>query len=125
MAKKSEEGEIQRAAIELQIIEQQIGQFEEQFNQIENKRAEVERLEISFDDLKKAKEVLGGKVCVAGNVSPTGVFFSGTPKEVISEGKACVEAWGEGGGYVLASGCDFPKDVPFENIQALMSLKEN
>ena len=76
-------------------------------------------------DLRKAKEVLGGKVCVAGNVSPTGVFFSGTPEEVISEGKACIEAWGEEGGYVLALGCDFPKDVPFENIQALMSLKEN
>ena len=75
-------------------------------------------------DLRKAKEVLEGKICVAGNVSPTGVFLSGTPEEVIREGKACVEAWGEGGGYVLALGCDFPKNVPFENIQALMSLKE-
>ena len=76
-------------------------------------------------DLRKAKEVLGGKVCVAGNVSPTDAFLSGTPEEVIREGKACVEAWGEGGGYVLALGCDFPQNVPFDNIQALMSLKEN
>jgi len=76
-------------------------------------------------DLRKAKEVLGGKVCVVGNVSPTGVFLSGTPEEVIGEGTACIEAWGEGGGFVLALGCDFPKNVPFENIQALMSLKEN
>lgn len=73
-------------------------------------------------DLRKAKEVLGGKICVAGNVSPTGAFLSGTPDEVIREGKACVEAWGEGGGYVLALGCDFPPNVPFDNIQALMSL---
>jgi uroporphyrinogen decarboxylase len=29
-------------------------------------------------DLKKAKEILGGKVCVAGNVSPSGAFLSGT-----------------------------------------------
>lgn len=76
-------------------------------------------------DLKKAREVLSGKICVAGHISRTGVFFSGTPDEVISVGKACVEAWGEGGGYILTLECDFPKDVPLENIQALMSLKEN
>jgi uroporphyrinogen decarboxylase len=75
-------------------------------------------------DLRTAKSVLGGRVCVAGNVSPTGPFLSGTPGEVMAEAKGCVEAWGEGGGYLLTLGCDFPKDVPLENIKALMSLKE-
>ncbi|MBW2104340.1 MAG: uroporphyrinogen decarboxylase family protein [Deltaproteobacteria bacterium] len=74
-------------------------------------------------DLHRAKEVLGGKVCVAGNVAPTGAFLSGTPEEVIREGKACIEAWGDGGGFVLTLGCDFPKNVPLENALALMSLK--
>lgn len=78
----------------------------------------------SMVDIGMAKEILGGKVCVAGNVAPTGAFLSGTPQEVIAEAKACVEAWGEGGGYVLTLGCDFPKNVPFENVKALMSLKE-
>jgi len=74
-------------------------------------------------DLRKAKEILGGKVCVAGNVTPTGAFLRGTPEEVVAEAKACIEAWGEGGGYVLTLGCDYPKNVPFENAMALMSLK--
>jgi uroporphyrinogen decarboxylase len=74
-------------------------------------------------DLRKAKEILGGKVCVAGNLAPTGVFLSGTPEEVIAEARVCVEAWGRGGGYLLTLGCDFPKSVPFENAMALMSLK--
>lgn len=74
-------------------------------------------------DLGKAKEILGGKVCVAGNVAPTGSFLSGSPQEVIAEANACVEAWGKGGGYLLTLGCDFPKSVPFENAMALMSLK--
>jgi uroporphyrinogen decarboxylase len=74
-------------------------------------------------DLKKAKEVLGGKVCVAGNVSPTGAFLSGKPEDVVSEAEACIEAWGKGGGYVLTLGCDYPKNVPLENALALMSLK--
>ena len=75
-------------------------------------------------DLGKAKDILGGKVCVAGNVPPTGAFLSGTPEEVISEAKACIDAWGGGGGYILTLGCDFPKTVPVENVMALMSMKE-
>jgi len=74
-------------------------------------------------DLKRAKEVLGGKVCVAGNVSPTGVFLSGKAEEVLKEAKACLGAWGEDGGYILTVGCDFSKNVPLENMKALMSFK--
>jgi uroporphyrinogen decarboxylase len=75
-------------------------------------------------DLGTAKSVLGGHVCIAGNVSPTGAFLSGKPAEVIAEAKACIDAWGNVGGYILTLGCDFPKNVPLENIMALMSLKE-
>ena len=75
-------------------------------------------------DLKTAKEILGGKVCVAGNVSPTGVFLSGNPGEVVKEAKDCLAAWGGEGGYILTVGCDFSKNVPLENMMALMSLKD-
>jgi uroporphyrinogen decarboxylase len=75
-------------------------------------------------DLRTAKSILGGHVCIAGNVSPTGVFLSGKPAEVIAEAKACIDAWGNAGGYILTLGCDFPNNVPLENIMALMSLKE-
>jgi uroporphyrinogen decarboxylase len=75
-------------------------------------------------DLKKAKEILGGKVCVAGNVSPSGAFLTGTPEEVTNEASSCIEAWGEGGGFILTLGCDFPKHVPIDNVKALMSLKK-
>ena len=75
-------------------------------------------------DLKKVKEILGGKVCVAGNVSPTGVFLSGTPEEVTNDASSCIEAWGGGGGYILTLGCDFPKHVPVDNMKALMSMKK-
>jgi len=74
-------------------------------------------------DLKDAKEILGGKVCVVGNVSPTGKYLSGTPEDVINEGKECVSAWGDTPGFILSVGCDFPKKVPLENVMALMSLK--
>jgi len=75
-------------------------------------------------DLKVAKEVLGGKVCVAGNVSPTGAFLSGTPQQVMEEARACLDAWGNEGGYILTVGCDFTKNVPLENMKALMSFRK-
>jgi MtaA/CmuA family methyltransferase len=75
-------------------------------------------------DLRAAKEILGGKVCVAGNVSATGAFLSGKPEEVAAEARSCLAIWGRGGGYILTVGCDFAKDVPLENMRALMSLKE-
>jgi uroporphyrinogen decarboxylase len=74
-------------------------------------------------NLKEAKSALGGKVCVVGNVSPTGPFLSGTPAEVIAEAQACLKAWGDDGGYILATGCDFSNQVPLENMLALMSVK--
>jgi uroporphyrinogen decarboxylase len=74
-------------------------------------------------DLKVAREILGGKVCVAGNVSPTGAFLSGTPEQVRAEAQACLDAWGDEGGYILTVGCDFPKNVPLDNMKALMSFR--
>lgn len=74
-------------------------------------------------DLRQAKKLLGGKVCVAGNISPTGSFLTGQPEEVVAEAKACLEAWGQDPGYILTVGCDFPKNVPLSNMLALMSLK--
>jgi uroporphyrinogen decarboxylase len=75
-------------------------------------------------DLRVAKEVLGGKVCVAGNVSPTGAFLSGRPEQVQEEARACLAAWGDGGGYILTVGCDFSKNVPLENMKALMYFRK-
>ncbi len=75
--------------------------------------------------LKTAKEVLGGKVCVAGNVSPTGAFLTGKPEEVLAEAQSCLDAWGKDPGYILTVGCDFSKDVPLDNMTALMSFKRS
>ena len=55
MTKPTKEQETQQAAFEMQIIEQQIGQMEEQFNQVEVRRVEIEKLETSLGDLRKSK----------------------------------------------------------------------
>lgn len=72
--------------------------------------------------LAKAKEVLGGKMCIAGNVDPVFVLNQGTPDEVRSAAQECIEEAAAGGGYVLLPGCDIPPSISQENIDAYISV---
>ncbi len=80
---------------------------------------------ISLDNqvsLKDAKERIGGKVCLCGNVNPADTLFMGTPEKVEVESKQCIADAGPGGGFILWSGCDFPLDCPLENIERFYEM---
>ncbi len=80
---------------------------------------------ISLDhkvNIARAKEVLGGKMCFAGNVDPVKVMLQGSVAEVESECKRIIETAGLDGGFVLMPGCDIPPTVPYENIQKFISV---
>ncbi len=71
-------------------------------------------------DLSTAKQELGEKICIAGNVNPVVVLNNGTPEDVRRASRECLEAAAEGGGYILMPGCDIPPTVPLENIRAFV-----
>jgi uroporphyrinogen decarboxylase len=71
-------------------------------------------------DLVTARRELRDKICVAGNVNPVAVLNNGTPEDVHRVSRECIEAAGEGGGYILMPGCDIPPTVPLENIRAFI-----
>ena len=75
-------------------------------------------------DLAVARQVLGGKVCALGNVAPTGVLLSGSPDDVRAESRECLAKWGDAPGYILTTGCDFPKEVPLENLMAMLDMRK-
>lgn len=54
-------------------------------------------------DMKKAKEKLGSKFCISGNV-PASLFATGTPEEMDAYCKNLIETCAPGGGYYLAPG---------------------
>lgn len=58
----------------------------------------------SFDrsDMVKVKEVLGGKMCIAGGM-PVSLLQYGTPEEVRSETKKIIETLGQDGGFIMSS----------------------
>lgn len=80
---------------------------------------------ISLDhkvNIGRAKEVLGGKMCFAGNVDPVKVMLQGTVEDVERECSRIIETAGLDGGFVLMPGCDIPPTVPYENIQKFISV---
>jgi uroporphyrinogen-III decarboxylase len=69
-------------------------------------------------DIFKAKQVLGKKYCIQGNI-PSSMIVTGEPKDVKEYCRKLIQEVGKGGGFVLSAGsvADNPK---LENLQAIM-----
>lgn len=74
-----------------------------------------------FDQTKmaKAKEVLGDKFCIQGNV-PSSLICTGSPEQVKEYCRKLIEDCGKGGGYVLGAGC-IPDHPKLECVRAMMA----
>jgi len=70
-------------------------------------------------DMVRAKEILGKKCCLQGNV-PSSMIVTGKPEEVKEYCRHLIETVGKGGGFILSAGSvsDNPK---LENLQAMMA----
>jgi len=70
-------------------------------------------------DLAYAREVVGERSCVIGNIDPVTVLLQGTPEKVRAVADSCLDV-GRGGGYILGSGCIVPRFTPLENVRAMV-----
>jgi uroporphyrinogen decarboxylase len=72
-------------------------------------------------DMAAAKAEVGAKVRLSGNVDPSGIMLHGSVSDVKTAVIDCVEkTYDSSGGYIVASGCSLPTEVPFENIHAML-----
>jgi uroporphyrinogen-III decarboxylase len=69
-------------------------------------------------DIFKAKEILGDRACLMGNVPPQ-ITGRGSPNDVEKYCKKQIEGCMEGGGYMLGSACVLPDEIPAENLKAM------
>ena len=74
-------------------------------------------------NMKKAKEMLGGRVCIYGNV-PSALLVYGLPEDVDAYCKQLIEDCAPGGGFILGSECEAPWDSKRENIHAMLRAAE-
>jgi hypothetical protein len=74
-------------------------------------------------DIFKAKEVLGDRVCIKGNV-PNTLLCLGTPKEVENYCKRLIDVVGHGGGFIMDAGAVIDEAKP-KNMRAMTRFTKN
>lgn len=73
------------------------------------------------EDLQKAKEILGKKYMLVGNVAPVDVMLNGTIDEVIETCRDCLRKGADSPmGYTLGTGCQVPIGTKRENFDAFI-----
>jgi uroporphyrinogen decarboxylase len=74
-------------------------------------------------DLAAAKEAVGDRVVIVGNVRPTESMYLGDPATVKADALECLrKAADSPKGFVLAVGCGMPIPAPQANVHALMDV---
>jgi uroporphyrinogen decarboxylase len=71
-------------------------------------------------DLKKR---YGRAVTLIGYV-PTPLLVSGTPRQVMDECRRQIDNLADGGGFILAPGCEYPPNLSLVNAMALVRAAE-
>jgi MtaA/CmuA family methyltransferase len=67
--------------------------------------------------LAKARQEMGPAQVLAGNIDPVKVLRAGTPASVTAAITQCYREAGPR--YIVAAGCEVPRDTPAENVRAL------
>jgi len=71
-------------------------------------------------DIFKAKEILGDRVCLRGNV-PISMLCLGSPDEVKAYCKKLIDVVGKGGGFIMDSSVGV-EDAKIENLRAMIDF---
>ncbi|MCR1899708.1 uroporphyrinogen decarboxylase family protein [Irregularibacter muris] len=75
----------------------------------------------NIEDLEEAKESIGDRVVITGNIPPVEVVHKGTREDILRAGKKCIQkAYDSTKGFILSTGCQIPMHTPMENIEAIM-----
>ena len=69
-------------------------------------------------DMARAKQVLGDKFCIQGNV-PSSLIVTGSAGDVKEYCRKLIETCGKGGGYTLTTGCGV-ENPKLENLRAMV-----
>ncbi len=74
----------------------------------------------SMVPLAKCREAMGPEQILAGNIDPVQVLRAGTPESVMQALSECRRQAGLQ--YIVAAGCEVPRDTPEANVRAMGSF---
>ncbi|MBU2550963.1 MAG: hypothetical protein KKB20_21310 [Proteobacteria bacterium] len=75
-------------------------------------------------DIFKAKEILKGHMCIAGDV-PAALLSVGRPDEVEAYCRKLIDVVGQDGGFILSTGCTCPVECKMDNFKAMIETVRN
>jgi uroporphyrinogen-III decarboxylase len=71
-------------------------------------------------NIAQARKALTGKCCFSGNPDPIEVLMRGTPNQIDKEVERILDTCAGQGGYLFNTGEMNPRDVPAENMRAMV-----
>lgn len=78
-------------------------------------------LELDYKvSLQTARERVGHRVCLMGNLDPVEVLWRGTPEVVARAARQAINDGGGSVGFILGSGCEVAVATPPENLKAMV-----
>jgi len=75
--------------------------------------------------LEKAKQTIGDKITLMGNIHPLNVLLKGTPEEVYRASKNCIEKMSYNGGFILCTGGGIAPGTTLENVSSMINAARN
>jgi Uroporphyrinogen decarboxylase (URO-D) len=75
-------------------------------------------------ELEDAKERVGGRMFIKGNMDAVNTLLNGTPEQVRADAAERVRIGKPGGGYILSSACSVAPRVPPEHLHILREVVE-
>ncbi|MCT8977323.1 uroporphyrinogen decarboxylase family protein [Clostridium sp. CX1] len=73
------------------------------------------------EDLEEAKEIMGDRVVITGNVPPVEAVYSGSKEDIFRSVKECIRKGHDSKkGYILSTGCQIPMHTPIEKVEMFM-----
>ena len=75
-------------------------------------------------DLREIKQTFGNRLALKGNLHTTDTMLFGSVEKVEDDCKKAIDDAAEGGGFILATGDQTPRDTPFDNILAVKRIAE-
>lgn len=75
----------------------------------------------NIEDLEEAKEIMGDRVVITGNVPPVEAVYNGTKEDIFKSVKECIRKGHDSKkGYILSTGCQIPMNTPIEKVEMFM-----
>lgn len=72
------------------------------------------------DSWEEHKAKWGHQIATMGWIPPGPVAMLGTPEEIEEECKAEIDIFKKGGGFILATGCEYPPNAPLLNARRIV-----